>query len=222
MTDDCWNRIGVGGDRTCTQLKTFIHCRNCPVYSDAGRSLLEQELPTGYLEEWTNLLRSSQGVTNAVTAAGTVSVGIFRLCGEWLALPAALFKEVTQISVTHTLPHRSNNILIGLVNIRGEIQLCISLKALLGLEAADANRLNISPVVYERMVVVEREGSRWVFGVDEIYGIHRILPEQIKNVPATVSKVPDTYTKGIISWQGQSVCYLDDDLLFYTLNKKFI
>ena len=163
MTDDCWNRIGVGGDRTCPQLKTFIHCRNCPVYSDAGRSLLEQELPAGYLEEWTNLLRSSQGVTNAVTAAGTISVGIFRLNGEWLALPAALFKEVTQISVTHTLPHRSNNILIGLVNIRGEIQLCISLKALLGLEATDANRQNISPVVYERMVVVEREGSCWAF-----------------------------------------------------------
>jgi chemotaxis-related protein WspD len=149
------------------------------------------------------------GVTNAVTAAGTLSVGIFRLSGEWLALPGTLFKEVTQISVTHTLPHRSNNILIGLVNIRGEIQLCISLKALLGLEAADASRQNISPVVYERMVVVEREGSR-------------ILPEQIRNVPATVSKVPETYTKGIISWQGQSVCYLDDDLLFYTLTKKII
>jgi len=223
MTDDCWNLIGVAGDRTCGQLKTFIHCRNCPVYSNAGRSLLEQELPQGYLDEWTDLLRAaSEGTTNPVTAAGTVSAGIFRLSGEWLALPARLFKEVTQISVTHTLPHRSNNILIGLVNIRGEIQLCISLKALLGLEAADAGRQNISPVVYERMVVVEREGSRWVFCVDEIYGIHRILPEQIGNVPATVSKVPETYTKGIISWQGQSVCYLDDDLLFYTLNKKIL
>lgn len=222
MTDDCWNTIGVAGDRTCSQLKTFIHCRNCPVYSDAGRSLLEQELPAGYLDEWTDLLRSSQGETNAVTTTDTVSVGIFRLSGEWLALPARLFKEVTQISVTHTLPHRSNNIFIGLVNIRGEIQLCISLKSLLGLEAADAGKQNISPVVYERMVVVEREGSQWVFGVDEIYGIHRILPEQIGNVPATISKVAETYTKGIINWQGQSVCYLDDDLLFYTLAKKVL
>ncbi|MGL5063836.1 MAG: chemotaxis protein CheW [Microcoleus sp.] len=222
MADDCWNLIGVAGDRTCPQLKTFIHCRNCPVYSDAGRSLLEQELPAGYLDEWTDLLRSNQGENNTVTAADTLSVGIFRLSSEWLALPAQLFKEVTQISVTHTLPHRSNNIFIGLVNIRGEIQLCISLKALLGLETADAGRQNISPVVYERMVVVEREGSQWVFGVDEIYGIHRILPDRIGNVPATVSKVPETYTKGIINWQGQSVCYLDDDLLFYTLNKKVL
>jgi chemotaxis-related protein WspD len=222
MADDCWNTIGVAGDRTCYQLKTFIHCRNCPVYSDAGRSLLEQELPPGYLDEWTDLLRSSQGETNAVSTADTVSVGIFRLSGEWLALPAGLFKEVTQISVTHTLPHRSNHIFIGLVNIRGEIQLCISLKALLGLETGDVGKQNISPVVYERMVVVEREGSRWVFGVDEIYGIHRILPEQIGNVPATISKVAETYTKGIINWQGQNVCYLDDDLLFYTLAKKVL
>jgi Chemotaxis signal transduction protein len=222
MTDDCWNRSGVAGDRTCRELKTFIHCRNCPVYSDAGRSLLEQELPEGYLDEWTNLLRSSQGATNADAATGTISVGIFRLSDEWLALPAALFKEVTQISVTHTLPHRSNNILIGLVNIRGEIQLCISLKALLGLEVADTSRQNISLVVYQRMVVVEREGSRWVFAVDEIYGIHHILSEQLGNVPATVSQGPETYTKGILSWQGQSVCYLDDDLLFYTLNKHIL
>ena len=199
MTDDCWNHIGVAGDRTCSQLKTFIHCRNCPVYSDAGRSLLEQELPAGYLDEWTNLLRSSQGTTNATAATGTISVGIFRLGGEWLALPAALFKEVTQMSVAHTLPHRSDRILIGLVNIRGEIQLCISLKALLGLEVADSSSQNISPVVYQRMVVVEREGSRWVFAVDEIYGIHRILSEQVGNVPATVSQVPETYTKGMIN-----------------------
>lgn len=222
MVNDCWNMIGVGGDRSCPQLSTFIHCRNCPVYSAAGRSLLEQEVPQGYLDEWTDLLRSSVGTTNRVAPLGTISVGIFRLNGEWLALPAGLFKEVTQISVIHTLPHRSNNIFIGLVNIRGEIQMCISLKALLGLEIADSNVNNVSPVIYERMVVVEREGNHWVFPVDEIYGIHRLDPDQLGNVPATVSQVPETYTKGIINWQGQSVCYLDDELLFYTLSKKIL
>ncbi|MEZ2239567.1 chemotaxis protein CheW [Microcoleus sp.] len=222
MTDDCWNQIGIAGDRTCRQLKKYIHCRNCPVYSDGGRSLLEQKLPLGYLDEWTQVLRSTPEVTNPKTSTHTISVGIFRLRDEWLALPAALFKEVTQLSVTHTLPHRSNPILIGLVNIRGELQLCISLTALLGLETADSHRKNVSLVVYERMVVVEKEGSRWVFVVDEMHGIHRINLEELRNVPATVSKVPQTYTKGIITWQGQNVCYLNDDLLFDSLNNKII
>jgi len=37
--DDCWNRIGVFGDKSCPQLERHIHCRNCEVYG-AQRSLL--------------------------------------------------------------------------------------------------------------------------------------------------------------------------------------
>jgi len=58
MIDDCWNRIGVEGegDHSCIQLKTVIHCRNCPIYSSAGRGLLEREAPPEYLDEWTDIL----------------------------------------------------------------------------------------------------------------------------------------------------------------------
>ncbi|HAZ42942.1 MAG TPA: chemotaxis protein CheW [Cyanobacteria bacterium UBA11369] len=222
MTNDCWNQIGVGGDRSCPELKTFIHCRNCPVYSAAGRSLLEKEVPSGYLQEWTDLLRSSVGSLNRVAPRGTISVGIFRLEGEWLALSAKTIEEVTQACVIRTLPHRTNNIILGLVNIRGEIQICISLKTFLGLDTPDTQLQHISPVVYERMIVVEKDGSRWVFPVDEIYGIHRIHPDEIGNVPSTVSKVQETYTKGVIKWQDKSVSYLDDELLFYALTKKLL
>lgn len=219
MTHHCWNQIGVTGDRSCPELKTFIHCRNCPVYSAAGRRLLEREIPAGYLEEWTHLLRSETETTHHVASTGPLSVVIFRLANEWLALPAKLFKEVTDLSPIHTLPHRSNQIFLGLVSIRGEIQVCISLKALLGLEAGENQSL---PTTHERMVVVEKEASRWVFLVDEIYGIHRFHADEFGNVPATVAKVPETYTKGILNWQNQNVSYLDDELLFYILNKKLL
>ena len=35
--DDCWNRIGVHGDKSCPLLSEHIHCRNCAVYSAAAR-----------------------------------------------------------------------------------------------------------------------------------------------------------------------------------------
>ena len=36
---DCWNRIGVNGDRSCPELTSFVHCRNCPVFArPRGRS----------------------------------------------------------------------------------------------------------------------------------------------------------------------------------------
>ncbi len=34
--DDCWNRIGVRGDRSCPKLAEHIHCRNCPVHAAAA------------------------------------------------------------------------------------------------------------------------------------------------------------------------------------------
>lgn len=224
LTKDCWNYIGVTGDRTCPELQIYIHCRNCSVYSTGGRNLLEREAPVDYVNEWTHLLADTQvSAIRRVAHTNTISVVIFRLGLEWLALPASLFKEVTPVTTIHTLPHRSNAILLGITNIRGEIQMCISLGALLQLETAPiATHNHTSPVVYKRMLVVEKEGNCWVFPVDEIYGIQRFTPDELRNVPATVSRVPETYAKGMIHWREQNVSYLDDELLFYTLNKKVL
>ena len=217
MNPDCWNQIGVWGDRNCPELLTHSHCRNCPVYATAGRKLLEREAPAGYRDELTHSLAQQKDEQ----AVNTMSIGIFRLKGEWLALPAYLFIEITEPAPIHTLPHRSNNVLLGVVNIRGEIHICISLSEFLGLEAT-ASRQTISPIIYQRMVVVEKESDRWVFLVDEMYGVQRINPDELQNVPTTVSKTTGTYTTAIINWQNTSVSYLDEELLFYTLNKKLL
>jgi chemotaxis-related protein WspD len=217
MNPDCWNQIGVWGDRNCPELLAYSHCHNCPVYATAGRGLLEREAPAGYRDELTHSLAQEKDEQ----AVDTISIGIFRLKGEWLALPAYTFTEITEPSAIHTLPHRSNNVLLGVVSIWGEIHICISLSEFLGLEAT-ASSQTINPIIYQRMVVVEKEGDRWVFPVDEIYGIHRVHLDELQNVPATVSKTAGTYTTAIINWQNTSVSYLDDELLFYTLNKKLL
>lgn len=212
--DHCWQIIGVSGDRSCSQLVDLVHCRNCLVYANAGRSLLEREVPAGYLTEWSNSL-----ATTTHQVSGNLAVMIFRIGREWLALAASLLKEVTPLAPIHTLPHRSNHILKGLVNIRGELQLCVSLGNLLGLEPnlSDPER---NYTIYQRMIVVEKEGNRWVFAVDEIEGIHRIDRADLKNLPATLSHAKETYTQGILHWQQRYVGYLDDELLFYTLNRR--
>jgi len=46
--DDCWNEIGVRGDRSCPRLKEHGHCRNCPVFSSAAAVRLDAQLPTDY------------------------------------------------------------------------------------------------------------------------------------------------------------------------------
>lgn len=233
--NDCWNQIGVGGDRSCVKLETEIHCRNCPVYSAAGRGLLERDIPLDYLNEWTTVLAQtqesslslhdshhnptappSQGIEQTVE---NLSIIIFRLGDERLALPVRLLQEVTHLCAIHTLPHRSNDLFLGLVNIRGEILLCASLSHLLSLETPTNTPSSHS---LKRMLVVGQKDSKWVFCVDEVDGIYRFHRNALTDAPVVVAKANETYTKGIVEWRNKKVNYLDAELLFYTLNRKVL
>lgn len=234
----CWHIIGIEGDRSCSQLSTHAHCRNCPVYSAAGRYLLERTTPEQYRHEWTQLLAQSQTENNlqtpshALARTETLTVVIFRLQREWLALPAQVFKEATLPGVIHTIPHRNNQILQGLINIRGELLLCVSLRHLLNIESSDTPLQMLSPVVHSRMVVIEKAGNTWVFAVDELYGIYRFHQRELRDASRNMTQATQTYTQALFSWQpnnfqtsqpetrSQTVSYLDDELLFTTLARK--
>jgi len=223
--DDCWNRIGVMGDRTCGELKRVIHCRNCEVYSAAGRSLLERTAPTDYLQEWTDVLADNASLNTGigegtlVRAADTISVIIFRLGNERLALPVSILQEVTPPCNLHTVPHRSDDLFLGILNIRGETLLCTSLSHLLGLESiAEPDSTSLTST--RRLIVAGRNQNKWVFPVDEIHGIYRFHLDEFKEAPVVIAKAAETYTKGVVTWQNKKVNFLDCELLFYTLNRK--
>jgi chemotaxis-related protein WspD len=214
--NDCWNKIGVRGDGSCPELERHVHCRNCPVYSASAAQLLEADLPTSHLDEWTGHFSREQ----AAGVAGTHSVVIFRIAAEWLALPTAVFKEVAALRAVHSLPHRRNGTVLGLANVRGELLVCVSLAVVLGLEQADAPKAAKGRAQqHQRLLVIAREGARLVFPVDEVHGIHRCPPSELKAVPATVAKATATYTKSVFAWNQKTVGCLDDQLLFYTLNR---
>ncbi len=222
--NDCWNQIGVMGDGSCGELKTVIHCRNCNVYSAAGRSLLERYASSEYLEEWTNILAEASadqmgvGEGTLVRNTDTLSVIIFRLGNERLALPVNILQEVTHPQVIHSVPHRTNSIFVGLINIRGETLLCISLRNLLGLEATETVKASI--INPERLIVAGQQDQKWVFPVDEIHGIYRFHLSEFKEAPVVITKASEAYTKGVVTWQDQRLNFLDSELLFYTLNHK--
>ena len=120
---DCWNKIGVMGDSSCGELAQVVHCRNCPVYSAAGARLLDRPLPADYRREWTEHFSRAK----APATQGKISAVIFRIGQEWLALPTRVFQEITERRVIHSLPHRRNGIVLGLINIRGRIaDLCFT------------------------------------------------------------------------------------------------
>lgn len=213
--EECWRRIGVTGDRTCPELETFIHCRNCPVLAEAARTFFDREAPEGYLEGWSRILEEPE----AAADPDATSVLVFRIGREWMALPTEMLVEITTLRPLHRVPHRAAGILEGLANIRGQLQLCVSLHVLLGLEDAPPSYQPASdraPVA--RLVVVDRgerdSRGRWVFGVDEVAGVHRVVRSALRAVPSTVSQSNARFCQALFDWQGRTVAMLDDDRLF--------
>jgi chemotaxis-related protein WspD len=205
--DDCWRHIGVSGDRSCPELATFIHCRNCPVLTSAARRFFDRPAPAGYLDSWREILEQPAVARDADAR----SVLVFRLGNEWLALPTAVLAEVTSPRQLHRVPHRSGAELAGIVNIRGQLQVCILLEGLLGLPAPAVD----IPVAAStaRLIVVERVGDRgverWVFRVDEVAGVHRVPGQSLRDVPATVSGAGTRATTALFSWHDRTVGLLD-------------
>jgi len=223
VPDECWRRIGVSGDRTCPELETFIHCRNCPILAAAATTFFNRNAPEGYLESWRAILEEPE----IIAPADALSVLVFRLDKEWMSLPTTALVEVTTPRALHRVPHRPSTILEGLVNIRGQLQLCISLYGLLGLETtphayADASRQSADDDAAfgpsARLLVVERSGERglerWVFRVDEVAGVQRIPRSAMRAAPSTVSHAGMRSTLALFDWQGHAVGLLDESRVF--------
>ena len=213
---DCWNTIGVGGNGSCRELTRFTHCRNCPVYSTAAAQLLDRPVTAEHRREWTEHFATEK----KLTAPARISVVIFRIGPEWLALPTPAFQEVAERRTMHTLPHRRHGVVLGLVNIRGELLICASLGRLLGLETAVEHPK--SRTVYERLLVTNWDGHRLVFPVDEVHGIRRIHHDELRDPPATVARSTLSCTRSIFPWRDRTVGLLDADVLFATLNRNLM
>jgi chemotaxis-related protein WspD len=215
--DDCWRRIGVAGNRQCPELSAAGHCRNCSRYADLAVQTLDRAPPEGHVQLATELLAGKE----ESEARDTLAVILFRLTDEWLALPAEVFEEVSPLRPIRPIPHRASGVLLGLVNVRGSLQLCVSMAALLGLEQAE-NAAQSPGGAGPRLLVIGREGHRWAFAVDEVCGIHRVAPQALLEVPATTAKIPSALAKAIFAWRQTHAGLLDDQRLFEALRRSFL
>ncbi|NCC53243.1 MAG: purine-binding chemotaxis protein CheW [Spartobacteria bacterium] len=186
----CWKEIGVWGDASCEKLEEHIHCRNCPVFAAAGQSLLDRPAPDHYLAEWADDLAR----VKEQQRTGDQSVFVFRLGDEYFGLPVRRIVEIMDPQPIRKIPHRKSPLLKGLVSIRGQLQLYISLHDLLGVTRAAA----AAPGTRARMCIFEQDGQHWVFTIDECIGIHRYAAEDVQPLPTTLDKAAGKYSEGVL------------------------
>src|SRR5262245_31379275 len=131
----------------------------------SANALLDRKPDASYIEEWTALLQREISVKKE---ADEQSVVVFRLGEEWLAVSTSIFSEIAPLRPLHRIPHRSGPLLLGLINLRGQLRLCISLHDLLQIEKRESSEKIGKQKLYARLVAVRKGAERWIFPVDEV------------------------------------------------------
>lgn len=217
--NDCWNTIGIRGSQLprCEKLKEHVHCRNCEVYTNAGRKVLERGLTKKYEEEWASVY--SQDKQEYITEEESLT--IFRIGDEIMALPTISIVSINDIGKIHSVPYQTSTILRGLINLHGELKTCISLGCLMGLTRS-VKKVEVMHRVYNRLVEISLNNQHYVFVANEVLGVFNITEKDLKKVPSTISQSQGTFTNALFEWQDKDVAYLDIELIYYNLDKKLV
>jgi len=201
--DDCWNRIGVHGDKRCPLLERHVHCRNCEVYAAAATRLLDR---------YALIQGHPAAAVQPVEEHTGRSMLLFRLGEEWLALTTACLAEIAPLQAVHSLPHQRSRLLQGVANVRGALVPCLSLADLLGVQAGAAEQR--SGRAMPRMLILASEGGPVVMAVEEIDGIHRLDPLLLGS-----GQDATRFTAAVLQWRGRSVRVLDDQHLLSAVQR---
>lgn len=216
--DDCWNRIGVRGDASCPKLERYVHCRNCPVHDEAAARVLDR------VEARTSIVASAV-VERGDKQTDTLSCLVFRIGGEWLGLPTNLCAQVAQLRPVHSLPHRRNRAVLGVVNVRGRLIVCASLARLFGIEADEsaAKKVSLDARELGRLIVMQcgngDHEAPIAFPVDAVDGVHRFTQAQLQPVPATLAQRLSSNAHAVAAFRHATVGLLDADRLIDSLNR---
>jgi len=217
---DCWNSIGVWSRKVarCPELVRVNHCRNCGVYTEAGRHFLNRDLEPDYQAEQT--LRLAKG--REQESSGSNTAFVFRAGKEWLATPVAVIREVAEMGPIHTIPHRSSNIVRGLVNIKGKLEICVSIGAVLEISRCEKRTETMDYIAPTRLVIVEDNNQVIAFPVSEVKGVIRYQPGTQRQLPADVSGPKAFFSEGILHIDNKEICLLNFKQLFRALTRDLL
>ena len=143
----------------------------------------------------------------------------FALAPNGSRFPTLAVDEIAELRGIHSLPHRRGGMLLGLVNVQGELVVCVSLSRILGFEEVMAAKAIAATTAGRRLVVVRSESGRIAFPVDEVERTQRYDPRDLKSVPATLAKVGGQLHEGHPGVARPPVGCLDDQLVVAAMNR---
>ncbi len=169
-------------------------------HSLLDRLLTEEDLRVG--AEWASR-------PAAPRSTGAFGVLLFIVCGEVFALCVAALRRIAGPAKPLHLPHRTNTIVRGLCNVRGELLLYADLAAALGLPRDVEDEDPRSGV----LIVLGPLDAPWVIRADRIIGVERVEQSDMQSAPVTVRYARPEVTSGIVRCAGHEATLLVADRL---------
>ncbi|MFO0872694.1 MAG: chemotaxis protein CheW [Phycisphaerales bacterium] len=258
--------VGVDGSSTARAEHAVLHLLDRPI--EADDLALRGELAARPRER---------------RSARHDAVVVFRLGAELLGIQVSAVRRIMPCTAVMPIPHRTNDVVVGLCNVRGELVLAADLRRLLGIagderptadraseDAPGAPRMTgmtgmsamtgidpstgragaSTPTPTEdaagdggetgnassigrrqapragRMMVLAGAATRttsapstagddpWAVNVDDVLGVERVDPAQVRAVPTTVQYALDAFAAGIVELAARQVTLLDAGRVF--------
>ncbi len=160
---------------------------------DATRRLLER--PLGPEELQAQTLEVARVLEE--DACERTSVLVVECAGERLGLPGSLVRRVSATLAVHRVPHRSNAVLRGIVNLGGQLSLVGDLAALLELPKSATNASGDAGRD-RRMLLLGESPEHWVVEVDRVLGVLRIESTRLEAPPLTIRAARDHLSEHLV------------------------
>jgi chemotaxis-related protein WspD len=219
VIDDCWNRIGVQGDKSCEKLVAAVHCRNCSVFESAGSALFDRPLTDELIDDWTKRVATP----DSAEGGDSVSTLVFRIGDELLAFDVRTMTEVCEWRPFHSVPGSHSRLVLGLVNVRGRLLLLATLARLLEIDDREFERgendLDDPKRKARRMLVVADGPHEWVFPVEAVEGVIRRPKSAISDPPSTIRNSLAAFGSGVFSYRDSKVGLLESGRVFEALKR---
>ncbi|MHC5068613.1 MAG: chemotaxis protein CheW [Planctomycetota bacterium] len=139
----------------------------------------------------------------ALTSTSDKRLASFRLNDEWYGVDVLKVQEVLLDQVIAAVP-RSREYVRGLMNVRGLIVTCLSLKARLGMKRVDYDDDHAH-------VIVPVEGGAISLMVDEVGDVIDVASQHATDAPPTIEEVAAEFVTGVHRLEQCLLIELDVD-----------
>lgn len=135
-----------------------------------------------------------------------IKLVIFTLAGEWYAFHGDKVREVLPDSPVFTLPGCPVS-LEGVINVRGEIDTVVNLRAVLGHPPAASHHES-------RILLCRGQDMRSGVRVDSVEEVMDVAESRVQAPPHTIAEGRKLITLGIVDFAGHLVTLLDLERIF--------